>query len=44
MPGKGKRPTISQGQGLSDHEVNINSNAEERKAYLATEADQGVQK
>lgn len=44
MPGKGKRPTISQGQGLSDNEANINSYAEERKAYLATEADQHAQK
>ena len=44
MPGKGKRPAISQGQGLSDNEGNANSYAEERKAYLATESDQGAPK
>ena len=43
MPGKGKRPTVSQGgKGLSDHEALMSNNAEERKAYLATEADQGI--
>ena len=48
MPGKGKRPAVSQGigaGGLSDNEANMNNqNAEERKAYLATEADQAIQK
>lgn len=48
MPGKGKRPAVSQGigaGGLSDNEANVNNqNAEERKAYLATEADQAIQK
>ena len=48
MPGKGKRPAVSQGigaGGLSDNEAIMNNqNAEERKAYLATEADQAIQK
>ena len=44
MPGKGKRPPVSQGHGLSDNEAMMNNNAEERKAYLDTEADHGVQK
>lgn len=42
MPGRGKRPTISQGRlgGLSDSEaINNGVSAQERKAYLATDAD-----